>query len=48
MAESGPFYCGMSRVMPLPSFNINLYSPTSTSIHQEVAIKFADEAGIII
>ena len=44
----GPFYTGMSVLLNMPSFNISLYSPTSTTIHQEVAIKFATEEGIII
>ena len=28
----GPFYCGMSRVMTMPQFNIKLLSPISTSV----------------
>ena len=44
----GPFYCGMSRVMTMPQFAIKLFSPTSTSIHIEVAMKFSGESGIII
>ena len=46
--ENGPFYCGMSFIMPLSSFNTCLHSPTSTSTHIEVAIKFAKQQGIII
>ena len=46
--EFGPFYCGMSSPMPLPSMNIRLNAPTSTSIHEEIAMKFANEDGIII
>eukprot|EP01084_Bolivina_argentea_P207028 353320_1 len=47
-ALSGPFYCGMNKVFTIPSFNIRLYSPTSTSIHIEVAMKFSGEEGIIL
>ena len=44
----GPFYCGMSCVMNMPQFSIELISPTSTSIHIEVAMKFSGEEGMII
>ena len=44
----GPFYCGMSTVMNLPSFAVKLLCPTSTSCHIEVAIKFSGESGCII
>ena len=45
----GPFYCGMSSVMTLPEFAMQLLSPTSTSCHIEVAMKFTGDAnGIII
>ena len=45
----GPFYCGLSFVAAFPHTYINLRSPTSTSRHKEVAIKFTgDAAGIII
>ena len=44
----GPFYCGMSTVMTLSQFNIKLFSPTSTSCHLEVAMKFSGEDGVII
>ena len=44
----GPFYCGMSTVMRMPQFQILLQSPTSTSLHVEVAMKFSGEEGIII
>ena len=46
--EIGPFFCGMSIQMPLPSFNIKLNSPTSTSRAKEVAIRFSGEDGILI
>ena len=45
---SGPFFCGMSMVMNMPQFNIQLLSPVSTSIHIEVAMKFSGDSGIII
>ena len=44
----GPFYCGMSSVMTMPQFTISLYSPTSTSCHIEVAMKFSGTTGIIV
>ena len=44
----GPFFCGMSRTMIMPQFQISLLSPTSTSCHIEVAMKFSGESGIII
>ena len=44
----GPFYCGMSVVMSMPQFAIGLHSPTSTSCHIEVAMKFSGQSGIII
>ena len=44
----GPFYCGMSMVMNMPQFYIELLSPTSTSKHIEVAMKFSGKKGIII
>ena len=44
----GPFYCGMSLVLNMTSFAISLLSPTSTSCHIEVSIKFSGEGGSII
>eukprot|EP01084_Bolivina_argentea_P098392 176834_1 len=44
----GPYYCGMSVVLTMPSFNIRLCSPTSTSGQIEVAIKFSGEEGCIM
>ena len=44
----GPFYCGMSVVMNIPEFNITFLSPTSTSLHIEVAMKFSGDSGMII
>lgn len=44
----GPFYCGMSSVMNMTQFAIQLLSPTSTSVHLEVAMNFSGEEGIII
>ena len=43
-----PLFCGMSCVLNMPSFNIILYGPTSTSIHREVATKFSGDNGLII
>eukprot|EP01084_Bolivina_argentea_P226122 382001_1 len=44
----GPFFSGISMVMNMPSFNIRLCAPTSTSIQIEVAIKFSTTDGMII
>ena len=44
----GPFFCGMSMVMNMPQFAMTLFSPTSTSCHMEVALKFAGEEGMIV
>ena len=44
----GPFYTGMGLIMPLSQFRITLYGPTSTSIHKEVATRFAGEDGMLI
>eukprot|EP01084_Bolivina_argentea_P168725 292538_1 len=44
----GPFYTGMNVLLNIPSLAIRLCSPTSTSIHIEVAIKFSGQEGIII
>jgi len=46
--EVSTFYSGMSIVLHMPQFNILLLSPTSTSIHIEVAMKFSGQSGIII
>ena len=44
----GPFFTGLSFVMNIPQFGINLNSPTSTSVHIEVATKFGGDDGMII
>lgn len=44
----GPFFSGVSCVMPIPQFNIRLSSPTSTSKKIEVAFKFSGEDGMVI
>ena len=44
----GPFYCGMSYLMTVPSFAIRLCSPTSTSKQIQVATKFSGDSGVII
>ena len=46
--EASAFYTGMGIVLSMPSFVIRLCSPTSTSIHLEVALKFSGESGIIL
>eukprot|EP01083_Nonionella_stella_P059342 155223_1 len=45
---SGPFYCGMSGVLHVASFNIRLCAPTSTSKQIEVAMKFSGQNGIVL
>ena len=44
----GPFYTGMGTVLKIPEFQIRLFSPTSTTTHIEVAMKFSGQQGIII
>ena len=44
----GPFYTGVSTLLNMPAFHISLFAPTSTTIHQEVAMKFATQQGLII
>eukprot|EP01084_Bolivina_argentea_P083866 151818_1 len=44
----GPFYCGLSVEMALPEFSIRLASPTSTSLQEEIAIRFAGEEGLLM
>ena len=46
--RDGAYYCGMSTTMTMPQFAIKLFSPTSTSCHIEVSMKFSGESGIII
>ena len=46
--ETGPFYCGVNRLMLVSSFGIRLCSPTSTSKSLAVAIRFADTQGIVM
>merc|ERR1711971_1276288 len=46
--ERGPFFTGMSVVLNIPSFAINLQGPTSTSKQKEVAMRFAGHDGLII
>eukprot|EP01084_Bolivina_argentea_P261910 442778_1 len=45
---SGPFYTGMSVVLKMSGFNMRLCSPTSVSMHIEVATKFAGREGMIL
>ena len=46
--EKGPFFCGISCVINIPSFAISLKGPCSTSKCIEVAINFAKRNGIIL
>ena len=43
-----PFYTGINCVLEMPSFSIRLCSPTSTSVHLEVAVKFGGQTGLIL
>ena len=45
---SSPLYCGMSYILMMPSFNMVLFGPTSTTCHLEVATLFSGEGGIIL
>ena len=47
-ALKGPFFCGMSFILMMPAFNIQIFGPVSTSVHQEIAVKFSGDNGIII
>ena len=44
----GPFYSGLSVMLSVPGFSLRLCSPTSSSTHIEVALKFSGESGIIL
>eukprot|EP01083_Nonionella_stella_P248199 859586_1 len=44
----GPFYCGISAVMPFPEFEVRLCGPTSTSKQIETAINFATRKGVVV
>ena len=44
----GPFYCGMSMVMTLTQYVMELLAPTSTSVQLAVSTRFSGAAGIII
>eukprot|EP01084_Bolivina_argentea_P115646 205626_1 len=46
--EYGPFFCGMSFVMNIPSFAIYLKGPCSTSKNVEISINFATRDGMIV
>ena len=44
----GPFFTGIDKVINMPYFHIRLCSPTSTTLHFEVAVKFSGEQGMIL
>eukprot|EP01083_Nonionella_stella_P226521 804357_1 len=46
--EKGPFYCGLSKILNIASFDICFHGPCSTSKDIEIAINFATRGGIII
>eukprot|EP01084_Bolivina_argentea_P043419 80010_1 len=48
LKERGPFYCGMSIVLNIPSFAIYLKGPCSTSKEMAVSLNFAKRDGIVI
>ena len=43
----GPFFTGMSFVMTMGHFGMKLFGPTSTTMHKEVAVRFADKGMLI-
>merc|ERR1712079_291791 len=43
----GPFFCGMNIKMNVDSFAMRLNSPSSTSKHIEVALKFSGNDGVV-
>eukprot|EP01084_Bolivina_argentea_P063638 116162_1 len=45
---TGPFYCGMNRVLAMPSFSLIMNCPLSTSGQKEIAIRFAGSNGIVL
>ena len=45
---AGPFFCGVNRVLLMPSFSIRLCAPTSTSKSLSVALNFATTKGLIV
>ena len=44
----GPFFCGLNRVLLMPSFAIRLWAPTSTSKSLSVAQHFATNQGLVV
>eukprot|EP01084_Bolivina_argentea_P095520 171717_1 len=44
----GPYFCGVSIVMPLPEFEVRLCGPSSTSYQMTVALNFAGEKGMVV
>eukprot|EP01084_Bolivina_argentea_P179503 310175_1 len=44
----GPFYSGLSYQLVFPEFELRLCSPTSTSHHIEIALRFASRDGIVV
>ena len=44
----GPFHTGMNFLMNINQFKIKLFSPTSTTLHKEVAIRFGGQSGMLL
>eukprot|EP01083_Nonionella_stella_P036598 99847_1 len=44
----GPFYCGISKVMPFAEVSIRINGPCSTSYQIETAINFGGKKGIVV
>ena len=44
----GPFYCGMSQVLNIFQFEMSIYSPLSTSIQLQIALKFSGATGMLL
>ena len=46
--EKGPYFCGLNCLLSFPSYVTRFCGPCSTSKAQSVAVKFADETGVIL
>ena len=44
----GQFHCGMSAVLNISQFNMNIDSPLSTSVQIYVALKFSGDSGMLL
>eukprot|EP01084_Bolivina_argentea_P291449 500914_1 len=46
--EQGPYFTGISFVLHIPEFSIRLNGPNSTTLHKEIAIRFAGRDGMML